>query len=119
MRPLLALIAMTALALPPWAAEAGMRHSGRVHVVRVHHFQHAPFGRFRSTRNAADLAPFFGSDYLGGGFEGPVADAAPYGAPFPATLAGLPRLPTNERATVDVEKGVTVIRGPGSRHVLP
>lgn len=119
MRPLLALVSVTALALLPWAAEAGMRHNARVHVVRIHHFQHAPFGRLRSTRTAANLAPFFGPDYLDDGIEEPVADATPYGVPLAATLAGLPRRPTNERATLDVEKGVTVVRGPGSQHVLP
>ena len=82
-------------------------------------FQHAPFGRLRSTRSATNLAPFFGPDYLDDGIEEPVADATPYGVPLAATLAGLPRRPTNERATLDVEKGVTVVRGPGSQHVLP
>ncbi len=81
---------------------------------------HAPFGHLRSTRSAANLAPFLGSDFIGDGIDGPVADAAaPSGAPFPAALGPLPRRAANERATVDVERGVTVVRGRGSRHILP
>jgi hypothetical protein len=87
--------------------------------------RHAHVRRSRSARSAADLAPFFGSDFIGDGFIGdrfgaPVADAAPPAdAPFLASLGRLPRPAAEAHATVEVERGVTVVRGPGSRHLLP
>jgi len=142
MRPWLPLIVALALLLPAAAEAAGMRDGSRVSVfrahsafhahsafrahsvVRTHHVRHdvrhAPFRRSRSTRSAADLAPFFGSDFIGDGIVGPVANAAPPAdAPFLASLGRLPRPAAEAHATVEVERGVTVVRGPGSRHLLP
>ncbi|HUH84742.1 MAG TPA: hypothetical protein VLX85_09020 [Stellaceae bacterium] len=120
MRPSLALTLMIALALLlPAAAEAGMRSGGRINVFRAPHVRHAQIRHFRSPRRATNLAPFLGSDFIDDGIDGQVADAGTPDAPFPASLGRLPRRLGNERATVDVEHGVTVIRGPGSRHILP
>ena len=144
MRILLALTLLLALGVPPAsaqkgtqptpvAAHAGVAHApvmaqGRLghhaaHGVRLHRERHrhlvlrnAHFGR------TAGFAPFFWSDTVGAYEEPALAPAeegvAPAGPlpPFPRPL----RHPGDDRATIETTPfGVTVIRGPGSRHIAP
>ena len=122
MRVVMALTSLLALALLPAAAEAGrspVRHGA--HVVRVHSPRHAEFARFnRLFRRNGNEAPFLGSGLYDGGFDGTVAEAPPESVGSVASL--IPRLPRrvgDGRATVEVENGVTVVRGPGSHHLAP
>jgi len=105
----------------PAMAPGGMRHN-TVHGARVHRQLH----RHLALRNehfgqAAGFAPFFGDAFDTFGFDepmpAPIDTGVALASPLP-TLPRPPRHPGDDRATVETTPfGVTVIRGPGSRHI--
>jgi hypothetical protein len=132
MRALLTLTCAIALTLP-MAAEAGMaRGHGTPHSFRIHQQRHAPIARFkngfrnrngfRNANNANNFnnSGFFGPDWYDNGYWGPMAQE-PLAAQFPVPppMPRMVRAAGDGRATVEEENGVTVFRGPGSRHLAP
>ena len=149
MRILLALAILLALGVSPAAAQgmrqapvmapAGMHHGmamaprgmrrNAVHGARVHRQLHRHLA-FRNARfgHTAGFAPFFGGGFFGDAFDtlgfeepmpAPVDTGVALASPLP-TMPRPPRHPGDDRATVETTPfGVTVIRGPGSRHVAP
>jgi hypothetical protein len=142
MRALLTMACVITLTSLPLVAEAGMGHSGggsTAPAIRMHMQQHrhviARFrnrflgnpnnfnnnfnnGGFFGDFNGAfgDLGDYgYGNGYYGNGYAPPIE--AQYPAPPP--MPRMPRPVSDARATVTEENGVTVFRGPGSRHIAP
>jgi hypothetical protein len=128
MRPLLplALLSLPLLALSAPYARAGSEHAPHIFRGAVFHVPHfafrrfAPFGSFGTFGAAPFLAPAFwdwddAADIaaLAGSAPGPVIvlNLAPPAAPPAPAAAAL--------TTVETTHGVTVIRGPGTRHFAP
>ncbi len=110
MRVVLALALLSALSTVPAVSQAGMRPQSS-HGVRAPAQHHRPHP-FRATPGAV---------ILGGGLD--QSSAAPpleITPPEPMVPPAPPRRVGDDRPTVEhTDVGVTIIRGPGSRHLAP
>ena len=113
MRALVAFALLFSLSMPTaaLAMRSGVHHGVRFHV------RHHP-NQFRATHRT----PWFGGGfYEGGGYY--QSDTAPFAestVPEPVVPPAPPRRVGDDRPTVEhTDVDVTIIRGPGSRHLAP